>query len=186
MRRLFLVTCSLVVLVGCGSKDLTRGTATRVLNAALAERFLDGRFPSEEFTNIGFVQSENLCLENAGIWNAWQVQAREKDRIYIDISTKGQQFFVKASPHAYDHSILFATPKVSAIPRVVVAVTGISDETPVGVNKVALFTWKWDVSSLPRDVKNCITGSHHTRNALATFRRFDDGWRLVEVTTPRE
>jgi hypothetical protein len=194
MRRLFLVMYSLVVLVGCGSKELTRGTVTKVLNSALAEQVLDPRFPvidlahptPDEFNSIVFAQSENLCLESAGIWTAWQAQAKEKDRSHIDISTKGRQLFFSASPGAYDPTILIAGPKVSTIPRVVVAVTGISDETPVGVNKVALFTWNWDVSSLPQDVKACITTSQHARNAVATFRLFDDGWRLVKVATAKQ
>jgi hypothetical protein len=69
-------------------------------------------------------------------------------------------------------------PKGPTFPRVVDAVTGLGELSPS--ERTVEFSWAWDLSKYSKETAACFW-SGPIPGGRAIVRRYDDGWRVVEV-----
>jgi hypothetical protein len=87
-------------------------------------------------------------------------------------SEEGKKYFTSIIPHTY--MVTLANP----LHREVVEVTGITEGSG-GSQKLVNFTWRY------RNLSDTIvryTGLRRDHDATAVFRKYDDGWRVDEIT----
>jgi len=157
-----------VMLLGCGQQtnaaetadvDATAKELSRPLAMALLNR--EAKFATtDKIYNINgpaFARAQS-----DGVW--------EKGGGWWQPTTAGAKYFVAVS--------LAATTLRHPLHREVTKVTGITDGPQPGV-KVAEFTWHFTDLTEPIAA---YTGARTDEHAgQATFRRYDDGWRVVDV-----
>lgn len=95
---------------------------------------------------------------------------------YLELTDKGKQAFKGFEPQAGGVRILDIRQEVRPL---VGDVTGIADVSTT--EKTADFTFHPDFSSLPLDLQ-AIFKNRRATAAQASFKLYDDGWRVEQVT----
>jgi hypothetical protein len=179
MKTTFFVTLATILcllLMSCHGSDLTRAKAKRMLQ----------QFGSKQsFTNIGLTAEEmgrlasmrdadavltkffmsdlRRCAPNAKTVLSWVGPLVECSPVSTDITSQnpGTLFTLKIPIH-----------------WIVVDVTGIANAENGPNEKLVEITWKYDFSTLSKEVEDAIQPP--INNGTALFRLYDDGWRVVK------
>jgi hypothetical protein len=169
-RALITALVAMAFSASCSADELTRARA-----AALIEK--DSRFSSASVIQL---ESRGRVLERT------KQDAAVVEGLFSEVGTKlvptakGARFW-KPSPslgtaRAHRSGCELATPAR----RRVVEITGIADSLlGVGLKELS-FKWKYD--SLPSVVARYSGQSSQPHRGRAIFRRYDDGWRLEEIS----
>lgn len=156
-----LLLALLMPLMGCSSKNLSRGKAEDVIDKRSAEN-----------VTIWLNDKELSDGLQKGLW----VKASDNWGRHTE--------YYKMTPLVNDclqfqdayHGTLFSTPKFKTK---IVEVTGISDAGfeygPAGTAKIVDFTYLWDFAGCPDVVRAVITTPRPHKSLL---KLYDDGWRL--------
>jgi hypothetical protein len=126
---------------------------------------------------VTFYDQEFQCGLRTGLWT-YATDFPFHQHVHLTFEGKDAGF---VGDHEFsfgdlDHDDYSFTAKLQA--QYVDKVTGIADnDTPS--TKLVEYTWKLDYPHTKLALKNCfVDGSIHGEDK-ATFRHFDDGWRLM-------
>jgi hypothetical protein len=102
----------------------------------------------------------------------------------ISLTPKGDQIFASCEGHIRGTSIVFYATPEKQIRRKVVEVTSITDApssaTP-GTEKIADFTWQWQLDDLPPDARKCLGLSANPYlggQGAVLMKQEKDGWHV--------
>jgi len=166
---------SLVVLFGCRSSELTRGKAQQIIDADKAFSLID----ANQRANYTLSDEEIQNGIKAGYWlRQYRLYAYE-----LVLAPKGKELFSTFALPGVFGGVSRTVITKATTKRRVVEITGITDApggaTPGTVKEVE-FTWGWDDSPFPDELKSFVKG-HPTTSGGGTFRLYDDGWRFTWV-----
>ena len=68
-------------------------------------------------------------------------------------------------------------PKIPIRPRLI-EITGITGDS--ADSKIVEYRWQWDTSAQPKEVKETIFVANGPFPDQATFKLYDDGWRITQ------
>jgi hypothetical protein len=136
------------------SKELSRASATVLINKNAKFATTDKIYNVNE-SAFARAQSDGMWERGGGWWEP---------------TRKGAKYFSAVS--------LVATTLSRPLKRQVTEVTGITDGPEPG-EKVADFTWHF--TNLTEEIALYTGAKEDNHRGEATFRRYDDGWRVVDV-----
>jgi hypothetical protein len=179
----------LISMIACGGKsELSRGKATKVIQAS--DKFTPGNQDAHlkaDTVRVGLEQGFwQKGPENPHLFTD-RTAANPDGKVYTIILTpKGSTYFSSIGGFIYPGQPLGeAFLQTKTMPRRVVEVTGIADgpeiEGPQGTTKDVQFTWKWDLDSVPKEVKALLETGPKASKGEALMKLYDDGWRVEEV-----
>lgn len=170
LRCLSAVLILIAATSGCGSSELTRARAARVI---------DDRFGTPDMSKEFVVRLRGGAINEGLFASVWDQDTNPRDVV--------NTFFLTASGRRFFQQIRFIAPadlEVYVLPvfrRKVAEVTGIADAVlpfaPVAGLKEVQFTWQLD-NVPPWLVVQGPTG----REGRAFLRLFDDGWRVEDLS----
>jgi hypothetical protein len=179
---LSLLSVTLLLLSSCSPRDfLTRRLAADLIAASATFRAPQKfELRTGVISNDDYLSAEYLALQHHGWISATNVRCPAA-------LASPPCWDVRLTPSGVDAFQTLITPgdaekqsfSIPAARRELVAVTGIAVQATVADVQ---FTWKW--TPLNEVGAAVFSGNpHHT--SIATFRRFDDGWRVVEGASRR-
>lgn len=99
----------------------------------------------------------------------------------------GKQYFERVSGEALDSPNPFTAPLIvvplAPIRPRVIEVTGITHDSDA---KIVEYKWQWDPSTEPNEVNETIFEGPGILTDQATFKLYDDGWRIARWGKPPE
>jgi hypothetical protein len=160
-------TCiSSILLLTCGSKELTRAKAKDIIEASDLYKLGKKRvmISAEEVNKL--TSSGYLTWEGFGVQN-------------LSVTKAGQQYFESAS----GHMMMFGMPGIDPFTVVpvtpmrpkVVEITGIAGESPN--IKAVEYRWQWDSSTQAQELKTILPALTAITAEKVIMQLYDDGWR---------
>ncbi len=176
------LVCLLCLLAGCSPRDfLTRRLAADLIEASDAFKATQ-RFwmRTGAVSNKDYVSPEYLVLQRHGWINAANTpcppQIGPPPCWDVALTPLGVETFRNLIQGNAGESNYFSVP---AARRQLVAVNGISKEEPLAE---ADFVWKWAPLN---EVGVAFYGDGVQYTSTVGFRKYDDGWRVIESTQPK-
>jgi hypothetical protein len=165
----------LVALIGCGSSELTRGKAEKIISASKA---------FSEANQHALYTLDGDDIEKGIRAGFWKKQPGFFGESLI-LTPAGQKLFATLGSQGFGQGIAVTTSALTK--RRLVDITGITEApallsgggTPDTVKAVE-FTWLWDSNPFPGEVK-AFFKDPKVGSATALLRRYDDGWRFMSM-----
>ena len=174
-RRLAVFLCFFLalILLSCGSTELSRSKAERLI--AVSEAFGPDT-PSLALKDTDIYQRG----VREGYWTLREVfyyGFGNPKGFAADLTPKGKQIFASIANSQDEQPGLARL--IQPFSRRIVDVTGIAENPSARGMKEVSFTWAW--VGLPKEVTEyCETGPWKGK---ATLRLYDDGWRVEQLQT---
>lgn len=196
-----LIVSLTVCLVGCGSKELTRSRAEKILknvSIQLKETICLGDQEVPQTTMAQFEEGENITFYQTfhtsyGKWfrrladdglitMQWKGMKGYRGLVDVELTNKGKKHVVGGEPRLTCDSGRFSV--VEMCRTEVDKVTGIS-MTDMATAKVE-YLWKigtrspFDTAMISVWGNDAYCASNESKPAAVNMRLYDDGWRIVE------
>jgi hypothetical protein len=161
---------------GCHASELTRAEAKNLLDKATA-----GLPISQITASLDQFQKLSAIKDAKAIFST--VFVLEKSRACLPDASDARlatgEFVVCPNPGP---EITWQRPGLMLSLKaptkvVVIGITGIADGQSQS-ERLVEYTWQFDLSSFPKEIEDIL--KLPTRTGKALFRRYDDGWRVVE------
>jgi hypothetical protein len=165
---------------GCShlTGDLTRDQSAQMINGSQHFSPLNPRF--------SISGDQVSCGIQLGIWVKrlpTPVESMLGSYPHYALTAQGRRMFDEISL-SLSQGFAQQVRMLTKYQRRVVEITGISDyEPPLAgwKGKEVQFTYRWDSAAFPDVSKRCLAPERLLR-ATAIMRRYDDGWRVEDVT----
>ena len=168
------------LLMSCHAAELTRAGAKTIIEKNGVEPFTEFSISSQQGQKLFQIPNSGPLLDKVFVSEKSKPCLPDKS----DMRLASRQFAL-CSQESVTPDITWQNPGLllslkTPIKWVVIEITGIAD-TEKPSEKMVEYTWQFDFSSFPKEMADVL--KLPVRAGKALFRRYDDGWRFVNVMT---
>ena len=158
-----------VVLTGCGSKELTRGKAQRIIEDSDLYKTGQHAIALNATGMRILVQHGFLSASGFGLY-------------HFDLTALGKKYLksVTGDYGVAGIGVPLSTYSVTTLREIrprVVEITGIRGDNDQN-EKVVDYKWRWEADSEPQELKKALPALDEISEASVVFQLYDDGWRV--------
>lgn len=181
MKRISILATLVLLLSNCGSsRQLTRGDAKKILDKVAAQTAITQiTLNADQAKRLMSLVSGGYQASSSFDMEAGKPCLPDGDNARTVVSVTHRFVLCQGviSPDVTWQQPGYLLPSKHAVKWVLIEVTGITDS--VQNEKIVEYTWEWDSSPFPSEIRDILRYSPSTGRAL--FRHYDDGWRFVEI-----